>query len=158
MIWRSVLCPPKVAFCARATGWLLLILANAKLLQLGTEPEMFDFSDPLFPFLSVGHSHLIASIVELRCALLCLVSRSARVRAGALIVLGSAFASYSASYVVLGLRKPCACLGILESAFKFNHLMSSLVTGAIVIWLLALGFAGIIGSESAIKHTRSRES
>lgn len=131
---------------------LLLILANAKLMQIMTDDRLGESFDPVFPFLSLRLSHLAAAVLEIGCALLCLVSKDSRVVGSALVVLGTVFLSYRLTFSALGLRTGCGCLGVLEKTFGLDQNSSLVLTLGITLYLLIVGISCILAFSAPVRR------
>jgi hypothetical protein len=128
-----------LSIITRVFGLTLLVLSSAKFLQLLMPGELPNSWDPVFAFLTLAQSTFMGGVIDLGCGLMCLYSRDRRAVGGALIVQGGIYSSYRLVYVVLGIKKRCNCLGILESLIGMSHVMALAVTGTLTVMILTVG-------------------
>jgi hypothetical protein len=121
---------------------ILVTTAAAKLYSAGGAMRILGVADPILE-ISFRHVLVLAAVLELGTALVCLVWRTRFWPVCMVAWLGTIFLVYRAGVWLTGASKPCQCLGALTDALHLSPQAADRVA------LLLLGYL-VIGSYALL--------
>jgi hypothetical protein len=143
----------RVRFLSSA-GVLLVTVALAKLFSACGSARALDTSDPLFGF-ALRYLLLLAGMIELIIALVCLFMPRSRFSLAAVAWLATSFVVYRAGLWFMGWHQPCACMGTLTDLLHLSPGVADNIMKVLLVYLLVVSYYFLFVKQ--ISQARPRE-
>lgn len=129
----------KKLFCLSATA-IFFVTGIAKILSASGNAEILQRSDPLLG-MSFRHLILIAAILELAVAGVCLFGKSRTISIIIVAWLAAGLLTYRLGLWWIGWRRPCSCLGNLTDAIHVSPQAADNIMKGVLAYLLVGSYA-----------------
>jgi hypothetical protein len=147
------------------SGLLLLGTGGAKIISAMGHAKALKSIDPVFQ-ITFRQLFLIAGLIELGAACICILSKHVHLRAGIVFCLSIIFVVYRLGLMWLGYHGTCHCMGRLTDALHLSPAFADMIMQIVLAYLL-VGSITILSTRIAssaadttsdINHEMARKS
>jgi hypothetical protein len=132
-----------VTYFIRSAGLLLLITGTAKLTSVFGHARILQVAVPYFG-ISFRWLFVIAGVLEMIVAGVCLFNDKPRVQAALIAWLATNFMLYRVGLLLIGYHKPCPCLGNLTDVLHLSPEAADNLVKCSLFYLLIGSYATIL--------------